>query len=87
MKLETNKGIFDVRWIGGPSTRFQTVLIEVDDTSSLADIAAAYDGLKKIEYSELYNGRKAVLEGYSRLCQVSRMDADGPVQITLAKGV
>ena len=87
MKLDTSKGIFDVRWIGGPSTRFQTILIESDDSRPLAEIAADYDGLQQIEYSELYTGRKVALEGYSRLCQVSRMDADGPVQITLAKGV
>ena len=87
MKLITNRGEASVRWIGGPTTRFNTILIEADDSRSLAEIAADYDGLEKIEYSELYTGRKVALEGYSRLCQVSRMDADGPVQITLAKGV
>lgn len=85
MTLKTDRGEKEVNWVGGPTSRLGTVIIEADDNRPFSAIAEDYDGLLTMCYTEPYTEKDIVLTGYSRLVQISRMETGSPVQLTLAK--
>lgn len=89
MKIETSRGkTFDAEFICLPLRDKSKAIIELNDTRSLAEIAADLDGLewlKKIDDDG--NGSVyEVFEGFNRLIGIQRDLSDDGVRVTLAKG-
>ena len=89
MKIETSRGkTFDAEFICLPLRDKSKAIIELNDTRSLAEIAADFDGLdwlKKIDDDG--NGSVyEVFEGFNRLIGIQRDLSDDGVRVTLSKG-
>lgn len=87
MKLETSKGkTFDIRVICTSLRSPNKVLIELEDSRPLADIAAEFDGLDMLRAIETENVYQ-VYEGFSKLVGIQRNTDAGTVRLTLEKDV
>ncbi len=89
MRIKTSRGkTFDAEFICLPLRDKSKAIIELNDTRSLAEIAADLDGLdwlKKIDDDK--NGSVyEVFEGFNRLIGIQRDLSDDGVRVTLAKG-
>lgn len=89
MKIETSRGkTFDAEFICLPLRDKSKAIIELNDTRSLAEIAADLDELewlKKIDDDG--NGSVyEVFEGFNRLIGIQRDLSDDGVRVTLVKG-
>lgn len=85
MKIKTSKGkTYDVDWIDGPTITSGTVLLQMDDSRPLPEIAAEFDGLERIERYSDTQGDKT-FEGYSELKSISR-GREQKILIELMKG-
>lgn len=89
MRIETSRGkTFDAEFICLPLRDRSKAIVELNDTRSLAEIAADLDGLewlKKIDDDG--NGSVyEVFEGFNRLIGIQRDLSDDGVRVTLTKG-
>lgn len=85
MKIETSKGkTYEVDWIDGPTITSGTVLLQMDDSRPLPEIATEFDGLARIERYSDTQGDKT-FEGYSELKSISR-GREQKILIELMKG-
>lgn len=87
MKLETGKGkTFDIRVICTSLRSPNKVLIELEDSRAIADIAADFDGLDTVrtyETESVYH----TYEGFTQLVGIQRNTEAGTVRLTLEKEV
>lgn len=85
MKIETSKGkTYEVDWIDGPTITSGTVLLQMDDSRPLPEIAADFDGLTRVERYSDTQGDKS-FEGYSKLKSISR-GREQKILVELMKG-
>ena len=84
MKLTTSKGLtYDVDWADGPTITSSGLLIQLQDSRSLAVIAAEFEGNETIKRESETEGNKE-WNGYTELLRVARV-MPGRVTIALVK--
>lgn len=88
MKIETSRGkTFDAEFVCLPLRDKSKAIIELNDTRSLAEIAADLDGLEWLKKIDDGNGSVyEVFEGFNRLIGIQRDLSDDGVRVTLSKG-
>ena len=85
MKLTTSSGkTFDVNWIDGPTFTSGDVVLQMEDSRKLSEIAADFEGLENLKRESETQGNKE-WNGYTVLQNISRQQ-DGTVLIFLNKG-
>ena len=85
MKLTTSSGkTFDVNWIDGPTFTSGDVVLQMEDSRKLSEIAADFEGLENLKRESETQGNKE-WNGYTVLQNMSRQQ-DGTVLIFLNKG-
>ncbi|MBP3647188.1 MAG: hypothetical protein J6K55_12285 [Clostridia bacterium] len=86
MKLTTSKGLtYNVDWADGPTITSSGLLIQMQDSRSIAVIAAEFEGNETIRRESETEGNKE-WHGYTEVMRVARV-AEGVVTIALAKPV
>lgn len=84
MKLTTSKGLtYNVDWADGPTITSSGLLIQLQDSRSLAVIAAEFEGNETIRRESETEGNKE-WNGYTELLRVARV-APGRVVVALVK--
>lgn len=83
--ITTKKGRHEVDFAWAP-TFDGTCMIQYADTRRLPLVAAEWDGLESIHFTDEEAEQEYNWEGYSRLTQIS-IPQPGKVQIILARGV
>ena len=85
MKLTTSSGkTFDVSWIDGPTMTSGELVLQMEDSRKLSEIAADFEGLENLKRESETQGNKE-WTGYTVLQNISRRQ-DGTVLIFLNKG-
>lgn len=85
MKIWTNRGqTFDVEWIWGPLLGTDQLMLEMEDSRSIEEIAQDFDGLETISRKSESEG-DAVYTGYNTLVSVIRDTAKGTARLTLER--
>lgn len=87
MLIKTSKGnIFNVNWVWGPLMGTRQMMIDMQDTRSVSEIAQDFEGCQTIEKTdERRDGVKEIYEGYTELVSVTLERATGTARITLEK--
>ena len=87
MKIATSKGkTFDIRFIGATLRGGKRMMIELEDSRPLWEIAEEFDGLSTITKTDSARpGVKEIYEGFSRLVGIQRNADNGTVRLTLEK--
>ena len=88
MKIETSKGKFlGVNWMYGPTMTSGNVMIELEDSRLLSEIAADFEGCETIKKTDEKRGDTVyeIYEGYTVLRAISRNKTNGAVQVSLSK--
>ena len=84
MKLETSGGkTFDIKVICTSLRSHNKVLIELEDSRALEDIAKDFDGIETMRTYEV-EGIYQMYEGFSKLVGLQRMDSN-TVRLTLER--
>lgn len=86
MKITTSKGkTLDVNWAFGPTSASGSLMIEIPDNRLLSEIAADFEGNRKIEKTnETKPGVTEVYEGFTDLTIIQR-NKNGSVFVKLEK--
>ena len=86
MRIQTSRGnSYNAEWIDGPTSIEGQLMLEMEDSRRLPEIAEEFDGLEYIErYSEDEDDR--TYEGYAALAGITRLRS-GNVLIQLAREV
>jgi len=84
MKLTTSTGkTYDVYWIDGPTVTSGAVVLQMDDSRKLSEIATEFEGVESLKRESETQGNKE-WNGYTMLQRISRLD-NGRVLISLCK--
>lgn len=86
MKITTSKGkTLDVNWAFGPTDESGSLMIELPDTRLLSEIAADFEGNRKIEKTDKAKpGVTEIYEGFTELSAIQR-NKNGSVFVKLVK--
>lgn len=86
MKITTSKGkTLDVNWAFGPTGESGSLMIELPDNRLLSEIAADFEGNRKIEKTdEKKPGVTETYEGFTELAAIQR-NKNGSVFVKLVK--
>ena len=84
MTVTTSRGkTFEIDWMWGPMMNTGEMMLQLEDTRPMAEIAADFDGVRTFHReSELEGDRD--YEGYTRIVSIARVSGgqQGRVQIT-----
>lgn len=88
MTITTSKGkTFDINWMWSTNRGGNRLMIEMEDSRSMSDIADDFEGVCTITKTDSKTpGVKEVYEGFTTLVILSRDNADGVIRLTLEKG-